>query len=424
MKNWAGNVTYRARQVLEPRSVDELQEQVRRSSSMRVVGTRHSFNDIVDTQGDLISLERLPPFFHVDPRAAQATLGGAMRYADLCPRLDEAGFALHNLPSLPHISVAGAVATATHGSGRAHRNMSAAVSALELVVADGTVVHYSRADDRDLFAGVVVGLGALGVVTRLTLDLEPAYDVRQDVFEHLPFSQFLEHFDELSALAESVSFFTAWNAQEIDQIWVKRRADGGGWEPPGNLYGATPARDQVHPIRGMPVERCTPQLGSIGSWHTRLPHFRAGFVPSSGNELQSEYFVPIDVAPAAFAALLPLRVAIAKMIQVTEIRTIAADDLWLSPSYKRDSAAIHFTWRPDQAGVSRLLPKIEAALAPFDPRAHWGKQFALPSEAVRAGYARIADFERLCAQLDPEGRFSNAFIRRFVRGRSFGGPRA
>ncbi len=402
MRNWAGNMTYRAQRLLAPCSVAELQELVAASPRLRPVGTRHSFNGIGDTDGDLLSLRKLPRRLEIDAAGTTVTIDGGSTYGDICGPLHAAGLALHNLPSLPHITVAGACATGTHGSGGRLPILAARVTAMELVLADG-----SRTTTLPLEAAAVA-LGALGVVTALTLRVEPTYEVRQDVFERLPADAFEAAFEEATALADSASFFTTWRDDSIDQVWLKRRLDSdGGPLPPAVLHGATPATRHLHPIRELPPDACTPQLGVPGPWHERLPHFRLTHTPSSGEELQSEYFVARPDAADAFRALQALRLQLAPLVQVSEIRTLAADDIWLSPAYGRPTAAFHFTWIADTRRVLEMLPAVERALEPFEPRAHWAKLSTLSPEVVAKRHPRLADFARLAARCDPTGKLQN-----------------
>ncbi|KQV14686.1 MULTISPECIES: FAD-binding protein [unclassified Kitasatospora] len=405
--NWAGNITFNAERFHQPASVVELQEITAKSRSLRVLGTGHSFNTIADTWDDLVSLARLPRTMELDERAATVTVGAGLRFGELTGTLHQAGFALHNLGSLPHISVAGACATGTHGSGNRNGNLATAVRSLELVQADGELLTIGRDDPR--FPGSVVALGALGAVTRLTLDLVPAFELRQWVYEDLPVAELREHFDELTAAAYSVSLFTDWRGDRINQVWVKR-SDGQDAAP--HWYGATLADGPRHPVPGIPAEPCTEQLGVPGPWYDRLPHFRLDFTPSSGDELQSEYFVARADAVAAFDALDAIRDRIAPALQISEIRTVAADGLWLSPAFERDTVAFHFTWHPAPAAVADAVRAIEQALAPFGARPHWGKVFSTAPQEIRELYRRYGDFEGLLAQLDPAGKFRNEFIAR------------
>ncbi len=315
LTNWAGNHAYVARALHEPRSLEELQELVRRSRSLRVLGSRHSFNDIADTTGDLVSLAGLPRIFELDRSAGTVTVDGGVRYGELCGPLHAAGFALHNLASLPHISVAGACATATHGSGDRNGNLATAVTAVELLRADGETVALSRTADPETFPGAVVGLGALGVVTRVTLRLEPTFQVRQDLYEDLPLRAVADHFDEITGLADSVSLFTEWRGPVFEEVWLKRRVDPAlPFDPPPTLHGATRATVPIHPIRRMPADACTEQLGVPGPWHERLPHFRMDHTPSAGAELQTEYLLPRRHAVDALIAIDGLRDRIAPLL--------------------------------------------------------------------------------------------------------------
>ncbi|MFF3068441.1 FAD-binding protein [Kitasatospora sp. NPDC057904] len=405
--NWAGNITFGAERFHEPRSVDELRRIVAGSRSVRILGTGHSFNAIADTTGDLVSVAGLPRVVDLDERAGTVTVSAAMRFGELAGVLDRAGFALHNLGSLPHISVAGACATGTHGSGVANGCLATAVRAVELVTADGALVTIDR--DAAEFPGAVVALGALGAVTRLTLDVVPAFEVRQWVYEGLPTAVLRERFDEIMAAAYSVSLFTGWRTDRIDQVWLKRR---GGPDAPGTWLGAVLADGPRHPVPGCPPEPCTPQLGLPGRWHARLPHFRPDFTPSSGDELQSEYFVARTDAVAAFDALDAVRDRISPALQIGEIRTVAADALWLSPAFERDCVAYHFTWHPDAAAVAEAVRTVEEALSPFAARPHWGKVFTTTPEVIRESYPRWDDFRRLLGEFDPAGTFRNEFIAR------------
>ena len=333
----------------------------------------------------------------------------------LCAYLHRHGFALRNLASLPHITVAGAVATATHGSGEGNANLSSAVMAMEMVTAEGEVVTISRERNADLFDGMVVSLGALGVVTTLTLDIVPAFEVQQYVYENLPLATLLDHFDAIEASAYSVSLFTDWHSGHIGQIWLKRRVDAGvPITPEPTLFGATLATRPLHPIVSLSAEPCTEQMGAPGPWHTRLTHFRLEFTPSAGEELQSEYFVPRIHALDAFRALDSICDQIAPVLQISEIRTVAADALWLSPCYWQAAVALHFTWQKDWDGVRKVLPLIEDALVPFGVRPHWGKLFTLQPARLQSLYPRLTAFRRLLNDYDPQAKFRNAFIETYI----------
>ncbi|MFE3904196.1 FAD-binding protein [Streptomyces sp. NPDC059153] len=414
-KNWAGNITFGARHLRVPRSEAELRETVSASTAVHALGTRHSFNTVADTRGDLVSVAGLPRRVEIDREAGAVTVAAGLRFGEFADVLHENGYALHNLGSLPHISVAGACATGTHGSGVGNSSIAGAVRALDMVTADGRNVSLRRGDAD--FPGAVVAMGALGVVTALTLDVVPAFDVQQWVYEDLPESRLAGGFDEVMSAAYSVSVFTDWREGPLNQVWLKRRVGSDGPQrAPEEWLGARLADGPRHPIAGMPAENCTRQQGAAGPWHRRLPHFRLEFTPSNGDELQSEYFVARQDAPAAYEALGRLRERIAPLLQITEIRTVARDDLWLSPAGGRDSVAFHFTWMPDTAAVTPVLGAIEEALAPFGARPHWGKVFTTTPGTLRTLYGKYADFERLAARFDPEGKFRNDFLaRHFLR---------
>jgi xylitol oxidase len=420
--NWAGNVRFGAARAHRPGAIGQLQELVAASDRVRALGSGHSFNSIADTTGDLISLDDLPPTVQIDKASSTVTVGAAIRYGELAARLDQARYALHNLASLPHISVAGACATGTHGSGDANGCLATAVSAMELVTADGTLVTVSRGADGDVFPGMVVALGALGIVTRLTLDIRPAFTMRQWVYQDLPRRQLDVHFAEIFASGYSVSVFTDWRPPYAGQVWVKQRADHGENPPPSRWLEARLADTPLNPVPGMPAGYVTRQRGVTGPWHERLPHFRPDFTPSSGDELQSEYLVPRALAVEALAALNPIADRIAPVLQISEIRTVAADEEWLSPAYQRDSAAIHFTWRKDPAAVTPVLAAIEERLAPFAARPHWGKLFEMDPATLRSLYPRLPDFGKLLTRYDQAGKFSNNFIDRYVRKKIFAFP--
>src|SRR3712207_3153311 len=390
-KNWAGNYTYRAEKLYRPSTIEQAQEIIAGAPAVRVLGSRHSFNDIADSS-ELITLEAMPTDVVVDHATNAISFNAALKYGELVETLSAEDVALHNLASLPHISVAGAVATATHGSGDANGNLATALARLELVTPEGEVVEAARGEPD--FDGLVVGLGALGVVTRITLDVEPAYEVQQRVFEGLSWEALFEHFDEITSRGYSVSVFTRWG-KTTDQVWVKSRVTDETEQVESELFGAVAAAVDRHPILELDATPCTPQLGRPGPWFDRLPHFRMGFTPSSGEELQSEYLLPRRYAVEAVEAVRTLADKIQPILQVSEIRVVAADRLWMSMNYGEDTVGIHFTWKPERAAVEDMLVQLESALVPFAARPHWGKLFNADAAAVAPLYERMPDFIRL-----------------------------
>jgi alditol oxidase len=415
--NWAGNYFYRAAHIHQPETVEQVQELVRRSDRVKALGTRHSFNDIADSPGGLISLEKFDKILVLDHERRTVTVEAGVRYGDLARWLHRKGYALHNLASLPHISVAGACATATHGSGDRLGNLATAVSAMEMVTGRGDLLTLSRKQNPEEIKGAVVGLGGLGVVTKLTLDISPTFEMRQDVYLNLPLAKLEDYFDEITSSAYSVSLFTDWRVANFNQVWLKRQvSDGEVLKTEPQLFGATLATTHLHPISTISAENCTEQMGVSGPWFERLPHFRMDFTPSSGEELQSEYLIPRRHAFVALRAIDSLSKQIAPLLQISEVRTIAADDLWMSPCYKQDCIGIHFTWKKDWEDVRGLLPAIEEQLTPFDARPHWAKLFTLPPARLQALYKKLPDFRELCQHYDPQGKFRNAFLERYISG--------
>jgi xylitol oxidase len=409
--NWGGNLTFTAADHAAPATVAELQELVARTPQLRALGTRHSFSTVADTTGTLVSTRRLELPIEIDERARVAVVPGGSTYAEVSTELHRHGWALHNMGSLPHISVAGACATGTHGSGNLLGNLATAVVAVELVRADGELVRCERGEPD--FPGSVLALGCLGVVTRLWLRLEPAYDVSQEVFTDTAMTRVVERIQEILAAAYSVSVFSSFRDQQsVEMIWFKSRLDATLVEAdPAALVGGSAAQEDLHPVVGFDPSAATPQRGMPGPWHERLPHFRSGFTPSAGHEIQSEFLLPRGVAGQVLDALNAIAPGFAPALQVFEMRTVAADDLWLSPSHERDSVAAHFTWHPSRELVAPALELVQVALAPFDPRPHWGKVFTgWDTGRVQAAYPGLPQFRDLRNRLDPERHFGNDFV--------------
>lgn len=400
LTNWAGNVEFAAHQRHEPTSVSQLREIVRTAPRLRPLGTAHSFSPIADTTGDQVFLARLPPDLDIDSNQGTARVAAGLRYGDIVARLHADGWALANLGSLPHISIAGACATGTHGSGDANGCLATAVAGLELVTTDGELSSV------DNIAGAAVGLGALGIVTHVTLRLRPAFDIAQYVYDGVAWPDGDEGLTELFGAGYSVSLFTNWDGGA--QVWVKRIADD--TPPPRSWLGGELADGPRHPVPGIDPAACTEQLGRPGPWYQRLPHFRLEFIPSAGDELQSEFLVPRERALEAFAALREIGGRIAPVLHISEVRTVAADDLWLSPAYGRDSVALHFTWIRDVDAVLPVLAEVESRLDPLAARPHWGKLFTLPMATVRSRYERFDDFVELARRYDPDGKLRNAWL--------------
>ncbi|MFD7309267.1 FAD-binding protein [Promicromonospora sp. NPDC059942] len=416
MKNWAANLTYSSARTERPRTLAELAGIVAGEPRVRALGSRHSFSDVADTTGVHVQLDRLDdgrPALEVDPATGVASVRAGLRYGDVVADLHASGRALPAMASLPHISIAGAVATGTHGSGDGTRSLAGDVVGLELVTASGETLTL-RPGDAD-FPGSVVALGALGVLTRVELATVPAFDVRQDVFTGLPWDALTENLDAVMGSAYSVSVFTSWFEPDVRLVWCKSRVDEAGASgpvPAADLLtglGAAPATRAMHPLPDVAAVACTEQGGVPGPWFERLPHFRLDFTPSLGEELQSEYLLPRAAGPDAVRAVRALGDRLGPLLLTSEIRTVAGDDLWLSTA-PGDSLALHFTWKQDWPAVRAALPELEAALLPLGARPHWGKLFTVPVSDLPGLYPRFDDFAALAARLDPAGKFRGGYV--------------
>ena len=406
--NWAGNLTYSTDNLYQPRTVAKAQKTIKDCDQLRVLGTRHSFNTIADSTANQVNLDKFAQAMRVNPEEKTVTVDAGVSYGQLSTYLDQQGYALRNLASLPHISVAGACATATHGSGMRNGNLATAVAAMEFINAQGELVRLSRQADGDAFRGAVVHLGGIGLVTKLTLDVVPTFRMKQWVYLNLPMEQMRAHFEDIMSAGYSVSLFTDWKGNHINQVWIKQRAEAA--DPDKDFYGASAATRDVHPILDISAENCTAQMGVVGPWYERMPHFRMNFTPSSGKELQSEFFVPRKHAVDALMAINRLGKYIAPHLLISEVRAIDADEFWMSPCYQQPSIAIHFTWKQDWDKVKRVLPMIEQALDAYDVRPHWGKLFTMPPAKLQKRYQQLADFKALLEQYDRKGKFRNEFL--------------
>ncbi len=409
--NWSGNIEFSAAELHEPATVEELQQIVSRARRLRVVGAGHSFNDIVDTDGTLVSLRRLNRVVAIDRDASTVLFEGGILHYELTDHLHRAGFALHNLPSMPHFNVVGACATGTHGSGDTNRCLAAAIRGMEIVTAGGDLVEVPAAD----LPATAIGLGAFGVVARMTLEIESTFYVAQERHVDVPVANAIDNLDEIMGSAYSVSYFTDWQHDRLHEVWRKFRLDtenGPIPDTPDDYFGGTRAGDEIEPGMVENDVNVTRQMLIPGPWHERLPHVRVRDPIQVTSQLQSEFFVARRHGQSALRAIAELgerlKPAIGEGI-VAEVRTVAADDLWLSP-FPHPSLALHFGWVPDWPSAEKALPLVEAALAPFEPRPHWGKLFTMPAETVRDCYPRFADFVARVAHYDPAGKFRNRYL--------------
>ena len=402
MKNWSGTVTFADSQTFAPATTAELAQIVATNPKVRARGSAHCFNAIADTDAISITFENLPQELVIDKENQIVTVSAGIKYGELAVALEKRGWALHNMASLPHISVAGAIATATHGSGVGNGNLATAVRGLEVVLPDGSIKKINL-EDPD-FAGYVVGLGVAGIVISVDLAIEPTFNIEQTVYRGMSRETYAANLDEIMSLAYSVSYFTTWAAAGGGEVWAKFRS---GSVAPDGLFEAYPATSNRHPLPGLNPEPCTEQMAVSGAWHLRLPHFKMEFTPSAGDEIQSEFFVDRKDAPAAIAALEKIAPQISEILWVTEIRAIAADELWMSPHYQRDCIGIHFTWKKVDA-VYEFVKVVEAVLAPFNYRPHMGKVYSASPEYIRSVMPKMSEFVQLVKEIDPMNKFGNA----------------
>lgn len=403
MKNWSGTVTFQDSKTLAPKSVDELAKIVASEPKIRARGSAHCFNAMADTNSVAVTFANMPQDIVIDKDRAIVSVPAGMKYGELAVALNDRGWAIHNMASLPHISVAGAIATATHGSGVGNGNLATAVRGLEIILPDGNIKRVTL-EDPD-FAGFVVGLGLVGIVSSVDLAIEPTFNIEQTVYRGMSRETYAANLDEIMSLAYSVSYFTTWAAAGGGEVWAKFRS---GSKAPAGLFEAYPATSNRHPLPGLNPEPCTEQMAVSGPWHLRLPHFKMEFTPSAGDEIQSEFFVDRKDAPAAIAVLEKIAPQINEILWVTEIRAIAADNLWMSAHYQRDSIGIHFTWKKVDA-VYEMVKVVEAVLAPFNYRPHLGKVFSASPDYLKSVMPKMSDFTKLVKQLDPSNKFGNAF---------------
>jgi xylitol oxidase len=406
MQNWSKNVDFNDRALLQPESLAELQELVRSNAKLRARGTAHCFNEIANTSSYAINLAKMPKTLEVNPVSKSVTVAAGLKYGELAPELHKQGWALNNLASLPHISIAGSISTGTHGSGMKNQNLANQVLSLDLVTAEGELRHIDRANPA--FNALVVGLGLGGIVYQYELKVEPTFEIRQVIYPEIPLDVLQRNFNQIMGTAYSVSYFTDWSGAQVGNLWCKFRDSE---VIPESVGGSAKADKKYHPIPSVDPVACTDQLGESGDWHQRLSHFKLEFTPSVGEEIQTEFFVDRKDAAAAIEAVSKLGEEISPLLWITELRTIASDDLWLSGAYQRDTLAIHFTWKKDLA-IYPLIEKVEAVLRPFNYRPHWGKVFTADAKYLSTVYPKMSEFNALVEALDPSSKFENTFTRR------------
>lgn len=274
---------------------------------------------------------------------------------------------------------------------------------MQLISPDGDLIDVDRSHPD--FDGMVIALGALGPVVRITLDIEPSYQVQQDGYANLSWDAIVGHFDQVSNAGYSVSVMTMWAEPSARQVWVKTRL--GDDHPRTNLadLGATPI-----PVADLGHGANMNPFGSPGPWSRRLPHFRLDSTPSRGHEIQVEWMVPRSAFPGVALSLREHGDLIDSMLVITELRTVAGDDQWLSPTQGQDVVGVHFTCNPDTDRVLSVLHVIEPILLAAGGRPHWGKFFLASAAELAPRYPQLDRWLRLRDRFDPGHKFGNAFI--------------
>lgn len=409
LMNWSENFTFEATGVERPKTIAQLQDVVAAAPRAKAVGTRHCFTRIADSPGGvLVDTSGLDVGVTVDHDTMTATVPAGWSYSKIVAELEAQGVALPNLASLPHVSIAGATATGTHGSGDTNQVMAACMSGIELVDGEGELRTIDSGHP-DLKA-LSVGLGAFGIFTTLTVDVEPSYLVQGAYFRETSWQNLLDNLDDVMASAYSVNLHAAYSDTNVRGIWSKYRLEGS--EPldlPDELFGMTRVEGQLTPGKNTIINE-------PGPWSERLAHFTPESAPSAeGDELQTEYFVDRKHGAAAINALRKMGADLDPHLHGTEIRTVASDDLWLSPCYRRETLSLGMTWRKHEPEVRALLPRMEEALAPFEARPHWAKLFAYDRSALLDQFEHLDATLTLAESYDPNGTFNNPYLER-IRG--------
>lgn len=413
LHNWAESINYSTKRVYYPASNDEIQRIISSNKKLKCLGSKHSFSRIADTDGVLVSTSKMKNIIEFNEAEKTITIEPGITYGELAVFLQQKGYALQNLASLPHISIAGACATATHGSGNENGVLASSVVALDIVDGKGQT-HQIKANDSDLFNGAVVNLGALGIVTRLTLKVVPDFSISQVVYRKLPIDAAYSNFHEVMASGYSVSLFTDWSQPSINQVWVKKLV-ASSQEPshPKDFYGAIASDVDLHPVESQSAENVTTQRGIAGPWFERLPHFKMGFKPSTGKELQSEFFVDSENAVEAIKAMQALGTVISPHLFISEIRSVKADEFWMSPAYQKDCIALHTTWHQTEVVEREMVPLVHETLRKFNAIPHWAKLSA-PAKPDPGLRPKLKDFLELCTTFDPEKKFTNNYLQQHL----------
>uniref|UniRef100_A0A915D0Y3 FAD-binding PCMH-type domain-containing protein n=1 Tax=Ditylenchus dipsaci TaxID=166011 RepID=A0A915D0Y3_9BILA len=413
--NWGGNFNFSTQDIKYPTTTAGVQQLVKEcKGKIRPVGTRHSFSEIANTNDTLICLVHMNLILSVDPSVPSVTVQAGITYTDLIPFLQSIGLAIPMMASLGEISIAGAINTAVHGSGAGIGNLATQVLGLQMVLADGSVVQYSKGQNDTELAAATVGLGALGIVTQVTLQAQPTYNLAINVFENMDMSVLDTQLYNITHSGYAINMWSTFGTPGVlDQVWITTKVDSNGVNAYGNvsqLYGAPAATAQSSPIAALPPTYVVPQMGIVGPYYERLTDYDLGLSGQEGQQTQSEYYVDFDDFVPALKALQTLSAEINAVVYVALFRITEKDELWMSPQYKKTTMAIHFSWQPKLDQVMALLPKIEAALAPFNPIPHWGKLYTLKPEQYLPLLPKYPEWREQVELHDPTHKFRNKWL--------------
>jgi L-gulonolactone oxidase len=424
-KNWGGNQACTPLSLERPSSEDELVALVHRAAAagerVKVVGAGHSFTDIACTDGRMVSLDGYDHFLEVDTRAATVKVEGGITIAALGQALAEVGLAQPNLGDVAYQSIAGAISTATHGTGGRLGNISTQVKALSLVTADG-VLECSAEDNADVFQAARVGLGALGVISTVTLQCVPAFTLRS-IQAPRQLDEVLDAVEDLVAANDHFEFFWIPHSDRVLAI-TNNRTDAPA-HPPGKVsayFNDIVMENHAFGLLQRLGRANTTWIPALGRVTGRLLNARDVADVSHrvfANQrlvrfVEMEYALP---RPALAAAVRDVRSMIDRQgLRISfpvEVRIAAADDIWLSTASGRDTGyiAVHvFQGLP----FDRYFREVEAIMNGYEGRPHWGKMHYQTAETLRPRYPHWADFIGVRDRLDPEGRFSNAYLDRVL----------
>jgi L-gulono-1,4-lactone dehydrogenase len=425
-RNWTGDQRCSPAAVERPRTLEGLIQAIGRAAdrglAIHATGSGHSFTEAALTDGAMIRIEALNRVLDADPDSGLVRVEAGITLRDLSTSLWERGLAMENLGDIDRQTLAGAISTATHGTGAGFRNLSAQVEALELVLADGSVLEVSEQADRDAYRAARVGLGALGVIYSVTLRAVPGFTLHR-VDSPRPLEETLARLDELAARNDHFEFFVFPYTDTALTI-ERNRADGPP-RPRGRVSAYVNeillenyAMDLLSRV-GRRLPSTIPRL--VGFAARQFSHTertdRSYRIFASERRVrftEMEYAIPRQHGPEAVRRVLSLvRESKLPVGFPIEFRLVAPDDALLSPAHERQTAyvAVHqyqgAAWEPYFRAVERIMSEYEG-------RPHWGKRHFQTAETLERLYPRWRDFQEVRARLDPEGRFSNAYTDRVL----------